>query len=470
MTNLYSLLDRKIFFPIADNLNNSNIIKYFSLLEKTDWYSEKQLTDLQNEMLFKLVKHSYEQVPYYNKLFSDYGLLPQDVTSRQDLKKIPILSKQDVRDNYNDLISKDINSRRTKYHSTGGSTGVPLQFQTDMNTWSISWASSFRAWKWYGFNFGEKIFTIGGNSLVSKKNKISKKNLFEKYLLRNFKFHSAEMQEFDMQRHYKNMMKLRPNSIRGYASTLYVLAKYIRKKKLKAPNIKVILTTGEILLPQYRSFLQEVFQAPVFDEYGAGDGGVGSHECYMHEGLHITEERCVIEICNERGEVLIDNEVGNVITTDLYNYAFPFIRYQVGDKAYIKKDKCSCGRSSRLFGEIMGRNGKLLFSKKGVPISPTMLPIMLYPDLDFHNKNNQIIYNKIDRFQIQQDEKGDLAIFLKMKDKKDEDLNTFNYLKTNYKHYFPGSEIIIKFVTKIDSLPSGKEDFVISKYQYNEEV
>jgi len=466
MSLIYSYIDRKVLFKLAEKYNKSNILGEYKFLLNSDWYSEKQLKSYQNEQIHKLVKHCVENVPYYTKLFADFGLIPNDITSRQDLVKLPILTKQDIRDNYDQFISKDVDLRKTKMHSTGGSTGVPLQFKTDINTWNMAWASTFRAWKWYGFYLGEKIFTIGGNSLVSKQ-KITTKDVFEKYLMRNFKFHSSQMKQSDMKIFYDSFVKVKPKAVRGYGSTLYVFAKYIKENKLPIPQIKVILTTGEVLLPEYRMLLQEVFKAPLYDNYGAGDGGIASHECYMHEGLHITEERCAIEVCDKHGDLLNDGDIGHVITTDLFNYAFPFIRYQVGDMSYIKKEKCSCGRKSRLFGEILGRNGKLLYSKEGVPISPTMLPIMLYPELNYHKKEYQELYNKIDRFQIQQDKLGDIKILLKMKQRNDENSKNYSYIIENYKNYFSGSKCKLYFVNEIKPLPSGKEDYVISNYQHD---
>jgi phenylacetate-CoA ligase len=450
---------------MGELLNGSNILSNYKLLQQSDWFEREKLNELQNKYLVRLVHHCYENVPYYTDLFNKNNIKPKDINNRNDLVKIPMLDKQLIRDNYDKLISKDAKNRKTKKHSTGGSTGVPLQFQTDMQTWNMAWASTFRAWQWYGFKLGEKIFTLGGHSLVSEKSLFSKKELFEKYLMRNFKFSSSEMKPDDMQKHYNCFMKIRPSAIRGYASTLYVFAKFIEENNLPVHPIKLILTTGEVLLPTYRSKIQEIFQAPIYDNYGAGDGGIASHECYMHEGLHITEERCIIEICDNDGNVLEDGNVGNVITTDLHNYVFPFLRYNLGDMSYIKKNLCSCGRKSRLFGEVMGRNGKLLYTKSGVPLSPTMLPFFLYPELDYTNSKNHLFYSKIDKFQFNQDENGDLVIFLKMKQSKDEDHKMYEYVIDNCLKYFPNSLVEIKFVNQIPLLNSGKEDYVVSNFQ-----
>ena len=267
-----------------------------------------------------------------------------------------------------------------------------------------------------------------------------------------------------MQAHYEAFMAYKPKAMRGYASSLVILARYIAKYNLPIIPMTCILTTGEILMPEYRKTLQEVFGCPVYDEYGAGDGGIDAHECLLQDGLHISEERCVIEITDREGNVLPDGEIGYVTSTDLGNYAFPFIRYQVGDMAYIKQEKCTCGRVSRVIGQVIGRAGKLLYNKQGVPISPTMLPIMLYRDNDYHNEANCVIYNKIDQFQIRQDKQGDIRILLKLKDPNED--HQFDYCVTNFEKHFVGSKVSLEFVDSIPPMPSGKEDYCISEYEY----
>ena len=282
--------------------------------------------------------------------------------------------------------------------------------------------------------------------------------------MRNYKYSSADVTDEGMQYNYEALMRLKPKAMRGYGSSLYILARYIEKKSLPVCPIKVILTTGEVLMPEYRRKLEEVFHAPVYDAYGAGDGGILSHECLAREGFHITEESCIIEITNKKGEELPMGETGYVCTTDLDNYVFPFLRYHVGDMAYMKEEKCSCGRQTRLIGEVMGRAGKLLYNKQGVPITPTVLPMMFYPKLDYHNPEYQKIYNKIDKFQIRQDCEGDIRILLKLKDQS-EPKEQFSYIVTNYENHFVGSQVVLDFVDEIPCMPSGKEDYCVSEYR-----
>lgn len=464
--SFYNFVDKNIFLPLGDIIYGSCVSKRLREFQQSDRITEDELLSLQNAKLQRLIEHCYATVPYYKRVFDERGILPQDIKSKEDLKILPILTKQMIRDNYDDLFSTVIKPNRRRPSSTGGSTGTPLKFCIDANEWSTWKASTLRAWSWYGVNLGDKIFSLGGNSINQKNNFFSLKGAYDRFIMRNSKFSSADVSDDYMQRNYEEFMKLHPQVMRGYGSSLYIFACFIERKKLPVGRLKAILTTGEVLMPDYRRKLEEVFNAPVFDAYGAGDGGILSHECLEHSGLHITEESCVIEITDKNGVPLSDGQVGFVCSTDLDNYVFPFLRYHVGDMAYIKPEKCSCGRPSRVIGEVMGRAGKLVYNKQGVPLSPTMLPIMLYPNLDYHKEENQILYNKIDRFQIRQDALGNIVVLIKLKNAT-EDTSQFDYILDNYKNHFVKSEIQLKFVDEIPCLPSGKEDYCVSEYQYN---
>jgi len=461
--SLYNIIDKHIFLPIGDLVYGSCVSEKLKELRRNDMLSEEELHQIQNHKLQQLVRHCYHTVPYYHSLFKKNKLVPEDFHGIEDLAKLPILTKQIIRDNYQDLFSSAIDPKRRRRSSTGGSTGTPLQFCTDAAEWSTWKASTLRAWEWYGLNLGDKIFSLGGNSINKKKQLLSFKGMYDRVIMRNYKHSSADVSDESMAEHYRSFRSLRPKAIRGYGSSLYIFARYIERMGLPTCPIKVVLTTGEVLLPEYRRKLEEVFHAPVYDAYGAGDGGILSHECPKRQGLHITEESCVIEITDKAGHPLPVGQVGNVCTTDLDNYVFPFLRYHVGDMAFLKEERCSCGRSTRLIGEVMGRAGRLVYNKQGVPISPTMLPFMLYPHLDYHNAEYQKIYNKIDRFQIRQDEEGDIAVLLKTKDKNDE-TNQFDYVVENFQNHFKGSAVSLSFVDDIPTLPSGKEDYCVSAY------
>ena len=463
--SIYSCLDKHLLLPIADILMSRGVTKEWKVMQTAENYSEDELLGLQNKRLQMLVQHCYAHVPYYRNLFKSLSLQPDDIKTREDLCKLPVLTKQIIRDHYNELIADDISDDKALNGSTGGSTGTPLKFKKDVQTWNMAWASSFRAWEWYGYHLGEKMFTLGGNSLVKKTKGISAKDMFDKVIMRNLKRSSSEVDDEAMRKHYEAFMRYKPVAMRGYASSLVIFARYIEKNKLPLHQLRLVLTTGEMLMPDYRETIERVFNCKVYDAYGAGDGGIAAHECLLQQGMHLSEERCVVEITDKEGNVLPDGQTGYVCATDLGNYAFPFLRYHVGDMAYIKPEKCSCGRASRVLGQVMGRAGRLLYNKQGVPLSPTMLPFMLYPEKDYHNPTSVEVYNKIDRFQFRQDKEGNIRVLLKLKNP-NEEKSQFDYIITNCQDHFVDSKVSVEFVDEIPTLPSGKEDYCISEYEY----
>ena len=464
--NLYSVFDRKVLIPLGDKWKGRNLHGEFAEALRTQWLSEGELLELQNNKLQKLIMHCYENVPYYRKVFDERRLSPDDIRTRADLAKLPVLTKQIIKEHFDELTSKDINLRKYVDGSTGGSTGTPMRFKEDIETWNKLRGLNFRGWTWAGFYVGEKLFTLAGNSLVKKNTdgrKMMVKNLYDRLIMRNNKHDCTDITPEALKEHYQAMMRYKPAGIRGYASSLYFLAKYIEQNQLPVCKVKVVFTTGEKLHPKYRYKIQQVFHAPVFDGYGAADGGLTAHECYMHEGLHIAEEQCIVEIVDNDGNNLPDGEVGHVLTTDLNNYVFPFLRYKVGDLAYIKKELCSCGRSHRLLGEVIGREGRAIYNKQGRPFSSIVIDNMFFKDLDIHTEECQRLYEKMERFQIRQDKHGDLHILIKPADSH-EPIETFNYIKDNFNIYFPDSKVDIEFVDDIPPLPSGKEDYCVSEF------
>lgn len=465
--SLYSLIDQKIIIPLAEKLKGRNLTGAIRFLSSSEWFSEKELYELQSKKLQLLIEHCYNNVPYYRRVFDKLGITPDDIRSRDDLAKLPILTKQIIKDNFNDLVSSDIDSRNAIEGSTGGSTGTPMRFKEDVNSWNNLRALNVRGWSWAGFHLGDKMFTLAGNSLVKKNTggrKWIEKGLYDRVIMRNEKHDCTDITPQALQGYYHSLMKCRPSAIRGYASSLYFFSRYIEQNNLPVCPIKAIFTTGEKLHPKYRYKIQQVFHAPVFDGYGASDGGISAHECYMHEGLHIEEEQCIVEIVNNEGKPVPDGEIGHVISTDLNNFVFPFIRYKVGDLAYIKSTLCSCGRKHRLLGEVIGREGRAVYNKQGRPFSSIVLDNMMFKDLDIHTEECQRLYEKMEQFQIRQDKDGDLTILIKPVDP-EVNIETFAYITENFQTYFPGSKVEVKFVDTIPTLPSGKEDYCYSEYQ-----
>ena len=195
---IYSILDRGFLLPIGERIFKRNLTGEYRYSQSIEWISKEDLYELQCKKLRQLIVHCYNNVPYYRRVFDNLSLTPDDIKSREDLYKLPILTKEIIKEEYNSLISKDYQERQYINSSTGGSTGTPMKFLSDMNTWNRLRAAGFRMWHSAGYDVGDKMFTLAGNSLVKKISegrRLSAKDIYDIVIMRNNKRNCTDISE-----------------------------------------------------------------------------------------------------------------------------------------------------------------------------------------------------------------------------------------------------------------------------------
>ena len=375
MVDIFSKINRYKFY-LGLLIFAPGRIKACNLLKKTDKYTLSELQDYQNKRLRKTIDYSYDNVPYYRKLFDRLHLLPSDIQTVQDLYKLPILTKKDITKNKNDFYP--INSiERYRLVSTGGSTGKPLKYRIGRCNSHISFASLLRGWGMGGYQIGDRVAIIGGTSLTERN--ITLKAILRDFILNTRRYSSYSMDKNILKRYVDNMIKWQPSYIGGYPSSIFSVAKYVHDNKLQDNfHIKSIFTTSEMLFKNQRDFISDVFRTDVYDTYGLGDGGISAFECSVHRSMHIDMERGVLEVVDENGRSIYEQE-GRIIATTLNEFSMPLIRYDTGDVGVTSLDRCSCGCERPLLKQLSGRavdvlnlNGKLI---SGLLMTATMREI-----------------------------------------------------------------------------------------------
>ena len=357
------------------------------------------------------------------------------------------MTKNDIRQNFADLIAKDSSKRKPFLNATGGSTGEPLQYYIDMEVTSISWAGILRGWEWAGYKLGDKRATIAGSSLVTDKPAFNKRarNLIE----RNQPFSAVHMDEERMASYARRIASYKPKFLRGYPSAIYVFADYLREKGITSIQPKAIFTTAEMLLPQHRQVIEKQFGCKVFDQYGCYDGGLQAMECSEHCGFHISVEKVIMEFVDEDKRPVPAGCSGEILATDLYSYAMPFIRYAVGDMGALADEQCSCGRGLPLMKSLEGRTTDLIVFNNGVTLSGPALTLVFK---DCHIRQYQVIQEAKDKLVIK---------VIKAEHYSDRD--TEHFLGIIKAHAGEGVEIETQFVDEIPTTKAGKWRFIISK-------
>lgn len=439
---MYSKIFRNLLFPVMEHYYGTNIQQYLAWLNKTQWWSKEELEELQNKKLRALVDHAYRNVPYYHKIFREQNLHPEDIKSKEDLQKLPILTKETIRKNLPDLLARNMDKGSIMERCSSGSTGEPMKYYIDKNTYSSGWAQTFRCWSWAGYNLGDPYVKISMNPRTTLIKKIQDKLLNTNYI------YAMGITENNIIQELNKIKNFNPKIIRGYASYIYGIAKLMEKVDIDYSGATIV-TTGDMLFSHYRKVIEKQFNCKILDGYG-GEGTPIAFECELHEGYHISDEDVMVEFIKEEKHVSPE-ETGEIVLTNLNNFAMPFIRYKINDLGRFSEECCSCGRGLSLMKSIEGRDTDIVVTPNG-----DFVVVHFFTFLFEHIEG-------VDQFQVVQ-EKID-KIFVKIVKNYKFTINDLNYIK-NEIHRKVGAdvEINIEFVDEIPlSGRSGKRRFVISK-------
>lgn len=336
--------------------------KIYNNLKKTEWYSKEQIKSFQINELKKLIDYSILNIPYYKRLFEELRLTSKDITTLDDLKQIPILTKEDVRNNYESLKNPNYNKKIIHAH-TSGSTGKSLQFDFTQEAIQYRWALWFRHRARFGVVPRDPFATFTGQVVIP----ISQKKppyWRENYVSRQTIFTMHHISKEKVASIVGRLNKGGFVYYAGYPSILYSLANFIEELNLKitAPP-RVIFTGAEALLDNQRTKISEVFQCLVTDQYGFSEGCGNASRCeadLFHEDFEYGILECNDPVNNEDG-----SQTGQVLATGFTNLAMPFIRYEVGDTATWINKICSCGRHTKTISQINGRNEDYVITPEG---------------------------------------------------------------------------------------------------------
>ncbi len=435
-------LSEKIILPGSDLLLDKSVSKNLKFLMESQWWEKEQLEEYQNTKLRKLIKHSYENIPYYKELFSRLNLTPEDIKTKNDIYKIPVLTKDDIRKNLSNgkIIARNISKKDLILNSSSGSTGEPLQFYETKKSHSMWNAAGIRGWYWMGYKLGDKYIKISQNprsSIIKKAQDLINRSLY---------LYCRQLTDENFKGIINSINQYQPSFIRFYPDLGLFLANYIKNNNLTVHAPIAITTTGNKLFDSTRHIIEEVFNCEVFDSYSS-EGSAVSAECSTHNCYHTSMEYNITEILNDGSEVK-GGEKGRVITTDLFNYANPSIRYDTQDYITKSKYKCTCGRNLTAVESIDGRDSDILISPGG------KLLIVHHFTVFFE------WIDSVEQFQIRQNSSDEFNFLLKVNSKYNQEAEKNIY---RYWYDYIGGKIKIT-INVVDDIPltkSGKRRFLI---------
>jgi phenylacetate-CoA ligase len=349
--------------------------------------SKESVAKKQFLKLKKLLIESGKYVPYYKELFVQIGFNPvTDFNSLEDLKRIPVLGKDMVRNNREKFINQRCVKSALEF-KTSGSSGNPFSALVSPGHWILEQGVVWRHWKWAGYYFRDKM------AIVRSYSPKSGQKLIKVDKIRNFYYYSPfHLSDENMKMYLQHMIEEEIVFLRGYPSSLVTLSNFVLDTGCEIPNIKGILTASEVLTDEDRNIIESAFKAKVSNHYGLAEQIVMFGDCEKHEGLHNYDEYGYLE--------LLDTDISTqkkIIGTNLNNFAMPLIRYDTGDLADTSKMSCSCGRSSFVVNNILGRHDSQIITPEGQKIPS----VNFYTVLEHYPVEGwQIVQHTIDNVEV----------------------------------------------------------------------
>lgn len=446
--DLYSSIARNLVAPLWAKKERSPYLRHLGYLDKSQYRSIDEARADQLSRLKKLLEHAWANTAFYSGRMKKAGITPASMNSIEDLRLLPLLTKDDIRANKEAMVAGNIPREQLMAKKTSGSTGISLDFYVDEASLQWKRACAIRTDKWTGWNIGEKVGAIWGNPEYRKSWKGHVRNfLLERYTyLDTLKMDEAAMLDF-----YARVKKARPTLLFGHAHSIYLFAKFLDVKGLADLRPKGIISTAMVLHDFERKLIDRVFGCKVTNRYGCEEVSLIACECGEHNGLHVNMDTLIVEMVKADGSAASPGEPGMIVVTDLTNYGMPFIRYKVGDVGVPSSRACPCGRAYPLIESLEGRSADYVVTPDGDFISG----ISLTENFAMHLKG-------IKQIQIVQ-ERVDYLVFriVKGEDFSQETIDGLHRLVTE--RFGRKMTYSLEFPDSIQQEKSGKYRFCISK-------
>jgi phenylacetate-CoA ligase len=416
---------------------------YLRELRRTQWLSADNLQALQLRRLRDLLRDAAENVPYYQSLFQKLSATPDDFRQLSDLARLPVLEKQQVRDNPDQFINRRYDKRRLIEDHTSGSTGQPLRFFLTVEQKAYEMAYSIRFWHWAGYRTGARIAAFRHYIPKTETDPLWEHNA----RLRTLFFSVYDMKPANLRAYVEEFNRFRPQFVRGYPSSIYIFAQFAASEGLRVHTPRAVLSSSETLSPEMRAVIERTLQCPVYDWWGSNERVVTACQCERRGPFHVNGEGGILELVPTANAASEDGH--RMIGTGLINHAMPLIRYDLGDLAVPAKEPCACGRGLPCVERILGRVNDTIVTgeQKYVP------SVRFYTLFETHDKVRQ--------FQVVQTEPNAVVVRIVPAHK-------FNGAETNELRgklaRFLGDAVKIDFelVDHIQPEPSGKIRNVVS--------
>jgi len=432
--------------------NLLRILYYLARAMKRAYWNSGKLQRYQEKRLRSVVEYAYNFIPFYHEKIRKAGISPRDIKTLEDLSKLPIIRKDEFkRENPRRLVSVEFDIEKLKVVRTSGSTGKP--FQVYINSVENDWRKAIymRA----NISCGQKprdnwVAITAPHHFSDTTNTQRRLGIFAQTCISVFA---------DINEQIRLVNEAKPDILDGYSGSLLLLAKEFQKRgEVETIEPRIIFGTAEVIDNVSCRFIERMFNAPFYDQFGCSEVDRTAWQCPEKTGYHMDVDSVITQFVDHEGNDVSSGERGEIVYTSLFNYSMPLIRYAVGDVGVPSDEKCPCGRSFPLMEVAEGRKDSLLLLPNGQLLSPRTFTVAL---------GMFELYGQIEQFRVIQKEVDLFKICVKKKDSGvNEDVlrsELLMHIKRMLNSKLNEVEFNVEFVEDLPLNKTGKHRAVVSE-------
>ena len=340
----------KNIFKIKNQVVRPKAMHFFRQLQKEASLTPEARDKLIFSRLAHIVKLAFDHTEFYRKKYSAAGLTDGVIRTMSDFEQLPPLSREDLRNHFDDIVNSTVTPGNCRTSTTGGSSGVPVKVlhdrrvPTDVFSWYVlnQWGGDISDNVGFLARYNPQKTRIPYNKLIWYP---TSRCFIDVSMLTAERF----------EQFYKECLRISPQYLQGYVGAVQEFAGFLEKNNLVLPSVKFVWTTSAPLSESNRAYMERIFKAPVYSQYGCCEVFWLAYECKVKNGLHYFDTARHFDVCDSNLKPVPDDTEGELLLTDMLNYSFPIIRYRNGDRVCKLSRSCCCGCGFPLIGKVKGR-------------------------------------------------------------------------------------------------------------------
>jgi phenylacetate-CoA ligase len=334
-------------------------------LARNERLDPELLCALQQARAAEIVRHAMSRSAFYRERYAHAGVRERDLADPGAFPSLPVLEREDVREQFDRIRSEDATPSTFQREVTGGTTNEPLRILRDARAHhrTLTW----RLHRWWGVGLGENQATVWRETSFEPWKRLRHDALW--WPTRILRMDANAIDSQAVAAFVAGWERIRPALLLGYVGAVVEVARVIESSGRKLSPPKAVGTTAAPISAAQKQYLGEVFGAPVYDTYQCMEVPMLAGECPAREGLHVFSDCRLLEILDGTGRPVGPGQTGSVVVTDFRNRVFPFIRYRLGDRARWKQGACACGVSFPQIEPVRGRSTDSLRFPSGLVVS-----------------------------------------------------------------------------------------------------